>query len=42
MEAEKQETKHWDRQDRIAQNLLNKQLPDMMMLEVRQYPSAKE
>jgi hypothetical protein len=24
MEAEKQEMKHWDRQDKIAQNLLNK------------------
>ena len=41
-EAEKQEMKHWDRQDRIAWNLLNKRLPDAMMLEVRQYPSAKE
>jgi len=34
--------RHWDRDNQIAWNLLNKQLPDTTMLEVRQYKTAKE
>ena len=33
---------HWDRKDQIAQNLLNKRLLDVTMLEVRRYKTTKE
>jgi hypothetical protein len=42
MAAEKQDIKFWDREDRISRDLLNKRLPDATVLEVRQYPTAKE
>jgi len=42
LDAEKQEVAHWNREDQIAQNLLNKQLPDATMLEVRHYKTTKE
>jgi len=41
-DTKKQEVKNWDREDQIMWNLLNKRLPDVTMLEVRQYKTAKE
>jgi len=41
-DTEKQKAKNWDCEDQIARNLLNKRLPDVTMLEVRQYKTAKE
>ena len=41
-DAKKQEAVHWDCKDQIAWNLLNKRLPDVTMLEVRCYKTAKE
>jgi len=42
MDTEIEAARHWDRDDQIARNLLNKWLPDVTMLEVRQYKTAKE
>jgi len=41
-DTEIEAARHWDCDDQIMQNLLNKQLPDTTMLEVRQYKTAKE
>jgi len=41
-DTEIEAARHWDRNDQIARNLLNKRLPDATMLEVRQYKTAKE
>jgi len=42
MDTEIEAVRHWDHDNQIAWNLLNKQLPDVTMLEVRQYKTAKE
>jgi len=42
MDTKKEAAKSWDCEDQITWNLLNKQLPDATMLEVRQYKTAKE
>jgi len=40
--TETQAMKHWDREDQVACNFLNKRLPDRLMLQVKKYPTAEE